>query len=392
MKKQIFLVSLLSVLLLTGCGANPQKSDAPSGSSAAPVEEPEILIPDEIPEEQPENDIHTELQWDYISDPDWTNVKAYIPTTGASGKDLGDLSAPRGSTLEFGDVEDGDKYYIEVSESRDFTNVREFESSEKYVTVYNFEIGRKYYYRAAVSEEALAEAEVKEYRVYGAAPRNLYIPGVKNFRDVGGWKSSLVEGAHINQGLYYRCAQLDRITDEGKAEIKRLGIKVDIDMRDSYSVPSKSPATSDDWEVTVLKGSVASGTESGRWEGDHASDHNIAATYKTIFEAIAESDEAPIALHCKNGADRTGIVTFFLLALCGVSAEDCGREYMITRYAGERDVWHEDEFDKWVSKTEALEGESFAEKTYNHMRDAFGIEEDTLETIRELFVPGYERP
>lgn len=387
MKKQIFLVSLLSALLLTACnsGGQPGKSVKPADDGA------EYVFPDAIPQEQPENDIHTELQWSYISDPDWTNVREYIPTTGASGKDLGDLSAPKGSVLEFGDVEDGDKYYIEVSESSDFSNVRKFESNEKAVTVYNFEIGRKYFYRAATSEEDLAQADVKEYRVYGAAPRNLYIPGVKNFRDVGGWKSSLVEGAHINQGLYYRCAQLDKITAEGKEEIKRLGIKVDIDMRDSYSVPKVSPATSDNWEVEVLKGSVASGTENGRWEGDHASDHNIAATYKTIFEAIAKADEAPIALHCKNGADRTGIVTFFLLALCGVSAEDCGREYMITRYAGERDVWHEVEFDGWVSKTEALEGDSLADKMYKHLNEDFNIEADDLETIRELFVPGYQR-
>ena len=387
MKKQIFLVSLLSALLLTACnsGGQPGKSAKPADDGA------DYVFPDAIPQEQPENDIHTELQWSYISDPDWTRVKEYIPTTGASGKDLGDLSAPKGSVLEFGDVEDGDKYYIEVSESSDFSNVRKFESNEKAVTVYNFEIGRKYFYRAATSEEDLAQADVKEYRVYGAAPRNLYIPGVKNFRDVGGWKSSLVEGAHINQGLYYRCAQLDKITAEGKEEIKRLGIKVDIDMRDSYSVPKVSPATSDDWEVEVLKGSVASGTENGRWEGDHASDHNIAATYKTIFEAIAKADEAPIALHCKNGADRTGIVTFFLLALCGVSAEDCGREYMITRYAGERDVWHEVEFDGWVSKTEALEGDTLADKMYKHLNEDFNIEADDLETIRELFVPGYQR-
>ena len=120
--------------------------------------------------------------------------------------------------------------------------------------------------------------------------------------------------------------------------------------------------------------------------------HIYAQTYKKIFEAIAEADEKPIALHCTHGADRTGIVSFFLLALCGVEKEDLGRDYMFTRYAGERAVWHEDEFDKWVSKTEALEGETFAEKTYNHMLNDFEIEADTLETIRELFVPGYVRP
>ena len=393
MKKQLFLVSLLSVLLLTGCnGANnpSEKSVAPQPSSEPEVEEPEIVIPDEIPAEQPENDIHTELQWSYIADPDWTNVKAYIPTTNASGKSLGNLSAPKGTKFEL-DVDDADEYFFQIDETKDFASPRQFKVSEKEVNVYNLEIGRNYYYRAAVSEEALAEAEVKQYRVYGAAPRNLLVDGVINFRDVGGWKSDLVEGGYVAQGMYYRCAQFNSITADGLAEIARLNIKVDIDMRDSYNVPATSPISTTEHPVEILKASVASSTESGRWEGDHSRDHNIAATYKSIFEAIAVADEKPIALHCTHGADRTGIVSFFLLALCGVSKEDLGKDYMFTRYAGERDVWHEDEFDGWVSKTEALEGETFADKTFKHLNEDFHIEADTLETIRELFVPGYER-
>ena len=382
MKKQFFLVSLLSALLLTGCGANAPKSEGPGGNSEAPVEEPEIIIPEEIPEEQPENDFHTELQWSYIADPDWTNVKAYVPTTNAERSGSGiEQSKPLPTKFEL-DVDDDDQYFFEIDETKDFASPRKFQVSEKEVDVYNLEIGRKYYYRAAVSEESLAEAEVKEYRVYGAAPRNLNVDGVINFRDIGGWKSDLVEGGYINQGLYYRCAQFNSITAAGKEEIKRLGIKVDIDMRDRP--PATSPATADDWEVEILDAHIASGTEPTRWEG-------FADTYKAIFEAMAEADEKPIALHCTHGADRTGIASFFLGGLLGMSVEDLGKDYMFTRYAGERAVWHEDEFDNWVSKTQALEGDTFADKMFNHLLSK-GIEEDTLYTIREKFVPGYERP
>ena len=35
---------------------------------------------------------------------------------------------------------------------------------------------------------------------------------------------------------------------------------------------------------------------------------------------------------------------------------------------------------------------SFADKIYKHLNEDFGITVDTLETIREIFVPGYVRP
>ena len=343
---------------------------------------------EELP--QPDNDFHNELQWQYLCD-DWTAIKTYIPTTSASGKSLGDKSQPRALELSFDDVADAETYYVQISKTNDFTNAPVLTSTKKSYDFYNGELGQKYYYRAAISEDALATAVAKEYTINDVAPRVMKVDGVINFRDCGGWKSSLVPNGVVKQGMYYRCAQFNSIKAAGKQTIKDLGIKVDIDMRDSYNVPSKSPISTTDWPVEIMKASVASSTEDGRWEGTHSRDTNIAATYKKIFEAIAVADEKPIALHCTHGADRTGIVSFFLLALLGVSKEDCGRDYSFTRFAGERDVDYTVEFNNWVRKTEALEGATFAEKTYKHLNEDFKIEKDTLETIREKFVPGYTR-
>jgi hypothetical protein len=74
----------------------------------------------------------------------------------------------------------------------------------------------------------------------------------------------------------------------------------------------------------------------------------------------------------------------------GVSEEDCGRDYSFTRFAGERDVDHTVEFDGWMSAAKALEGETLADKMFNHLLSK-NIKADTLETIREKFVPGYHR-
>lgn len=401
MKKESFFVLLLSAFLLTGCvtSAESTSDKYSSTNNSSALQSQSSQMSESISSTSfssktdtalelvaPENDVHTDLQYSYLKDPNWRNIKLYIPTTGADGGNLGDKSHPKALALKFEEVANAEKYYVQVSKDNTFANAEVFQTQSKVYNFYNAEIGTKYYYRAATSEEALATATVKEYQTNDLAPRNLHIEGVINFRDAGGWKSSLVENGCVKQGLYYRCAQFNNIKTAGKAELKRLGIKLDIDMRDRP--PSSSPATSNDWQIGIMDAHVASGTESIRWEGSNG----IAATYKKIFEAVAEADVKPIALHCTHGADRTGIMSFFLLGLLGVSKDDIGRDYVLTRFAGERAVLPETEFDNWVSKTEALAGATFAEKTYKHLKDDFNISIDTLETIREKFVPGYTRP
>ena len=373
MKKQAFLFVLLGALLVTGC----QNGNQSSGPKKPEYEDLGI------------KDTHTSLMKEYLAD-EWDSIVDYVPKVNAEDSSYhNDQSQPEPIKLEFAEVEDASKYYLQVAKDVEFKDYKliEVESEEKAYNLYNTELGQDYYFRAAVSQEALEAAKIKKFKVTDVAPRYIHVDGVINFRDSGGWKTTLVPNGIIKQGLYYRCAKFDSITAEGKAEIQRLGIKVDIDMRDSYQVPTKSPASSDDWEVEVLKASVASGTENTRWAGTGG----IAATYKKIFEAIAEADEKPIALHCTHGADRTGIVSWFLLGLLGVSKEDCGRDYVMTRFAGERAVLPTNEIKNWNEKTEALEGDTWAAKTYKHLNEDFGIETDTLETIREKFVPGYQR-
>ena len=201
--------------------------------------------------------------------------------------------------------------------------------------------------------------------------------------------------------MYFRCAQLDAgrssntkskldSAGKGKAAIKELGIKVDIDMRDSYNFPSGnvSAANSTDWPVQFVAADVASGTESKRWEGGDG----IAAKYKIIFDTIAHCDTDPVMLHCTYGADRTGITTFFLEALLGMSEEDMTRDYLWTQFTQGRDVKILEsqgaEFPQWMKKTKACDGLTFADKRENHLISV-GIEKSTLEHIREIFVPGY---
>ena len=377
MKKQALLFLLLGSLVATGCNNNQ-----PASTSKGPEVE-DLGV----------KEIHTDLMKRYLEDEDWESIKTYVPKVNAEDSSYhNDQSQPNPIELKFEEVDEAEKYFVQIAKNVEFTDAKLVEADTKAYNFYNSEIGTEYYYRAAVSEEALAAAKIYKFKVSDVAPRYIHVDGVINFRDSGGWKSSLVENGITKQGLYYRCAQFNSITDEGKAAMKELGIKLDIDMRDRP--PATSPASSEDCEIEIMNAAVASGTENYRWEGKQGSNTGIADTYKKIFEAIAVADEKPIALHCTHGADRTGIVSWFLLGLLGVSKEDCARDYVMTRFAGERAVLpngSSSEIAKWNQKTEALEGDTWAEKTYNHLKNDFGISEDTLETIREKFVPGYTR-
>ena len=347
--------------------------------------------------EVPDNDMRNLQQYKFLQEEDLLKYKNYA--TGAN------LSAPEGIKLRFDDVDTASKYYVQVALSEDELDDAPIrEATEK---VYNFQnalLDTKYYFRAATSEAGLATAQIKNITTTDVAPRVVYVPEVLNFRDIGGWESSLVPGAKVNQGLYFRCAQLDGSGSTskldtnglGKAALKELGIKCDIDMRDIANQPARgngpSPADSEEWPFTFVSAAVPSGSEPVRWEGGTYQGTDIAEQYKKIFIALANCDNEPALLHCTYGADRTGIVSFFLEALIGMSEYDMTRDYLWTQFTPGRNVKILEsegaEFPQWINKTNNCEGGTFADKMENHLME-FGISKSTLERIREIFVPGY---
>ena len=349
----------------------------------------------------PDNDMRNLQQYKYVVEKDIYKYKTY-----ATG---GDFSAPRGVKLRYEELSGSGPFYFQVATSEaGLASAEVRESSSNVLTFHNAYLDTKYYYRAATSEAGLASAAVKNITSTAQAPRVVYVPDVLNFRDIGGWATYLpgYEGKKVNQGFYFRCAQLDAAsgstksclsTDgKGHAALKELGIKCDIDMRDSYNQPNSgrgpSKTSTDDWPITFVSAAVPSSSEPVRWEGGTYSGTNIAEQYVKIFDAIANCDNEPVMLHCTYGADRTGIVTFFLEALLGMDLEDMIKDYLWTQFTQGRSVKILEsegaEYPQWVSKTMALEGSTLAEKMKNHLM-SFGIEEAKLEHIREIFIPGY---
>ena len=359
------------------------------GSDNATWSEPGRQPSDPVLATQPDNDIHATTQYNYLKDPDWTSINTYKPTL-----DNVDESKPRAIDLDFSDVATrGDTtYYVELSKYSDLSNSRILTTTTNSLS-WNPEIGVTYYYRVATNPDYLAHAATKTKYVYKVTPRNLDLGGLRNVRDIGGWSTSLVPNGVIKQGLYFRGAQFNSgnygatltFSDADLAEVQRLGIKVDIDMRNTNKQPSGnySPASTDAYPISIVKATMPDGSEKYRFD-------QYATEWCNIFNAIANADNEHVYLHCTYGADRTGIASFALLALLGVDVEDIGRDYEFTRFDGQRGVNHaeSDSFDSWVSKTNEKSGDCFANKMKTHLMSK-GLSEHTLEHIREIFIDGY---
>ena len=115
------------------------------------IEEPSGDVDPEPPvvDSVPDNDFHTLVQYQYINDPDWHNIRNYAQGTT-------ELSLPRGLELKFDDLNDASNYYVQVSKGdNDFTDEPVRVTTNKYYELWNAELGETYYYKAAVNQADL---------------------------------------------------------------------------------------------------------------------------------------------------------------------------------------------------------------------------------------------
>ena len=325
----------------------------------------------------PPNDFHNFLQYQYIID-DPHNISYY-----SSG--ILERSKPNGNLLNFSDSvkENSNSYIIQISSSKDFdssdTKIIEKLSKPQYI-IKNLKLGQNIYYRGGIDKSDIESSKIYELKVNTLPPRNVDVPGVTNFRDIGGTRTYLVENGIINQGLYFRSEEIDGIKSDGKKVMANdLGIKIEIDLRDDEYDNRKPP------EIDGVKYHwipiISESEELSKFD-------DFKEEYYKIYDLISNADKKPVVLHCASGVDRTGILTFSLLTLLGCEKDDIYRDYLFSNFAakGPRDGT---EVDKWYKKLDAFEGKTIAEKSKKWLLSK-GIEEDKLEHIREIFINGYK--
>ena len=285
-------------------------------------------------------DIHTELQSYYLQVRFNTD---YAPDSNDEVTGNVDLSRPDPVKLTWQSAKAHDEYKLEVSENADLTNAQTFYAPQKSYNLYNCKIATKYYWRVSADGE---ESKIGTFTTASDGPRNLYVDGVTNFRDVGGWMTA--SGKRMKQGIIYRSARwnasyrLDadgnevkyeepdavvaEITAAGKSVVVgQLGIRTEVDFRldNRNGYPEGAPI------VSVVDGvNYVAIPMKGSSDMHTAND----AQLKQLMELLADSNNYPVVYHCNIGTDRTGMVSYIIGALCGMSEEDLLRDYLFSNF------------------------------------------------------------
>ncbi len=269
-------------------------------------------------------------------------------------------------------------FLLEVADNKNFDGVWSYdlEAGERSIQLWNLKTGTTYHYRlTAYLSDGTASGVFGSFETE-AGLRILNIDGLRNVRDLGGWAT--VEGKVLPQGKLYRGSELDgavdsvlKVTDAGREELlTRLGVNTEMDLR----LPGVGEA--------VLGANVnfrAYGAPSAMGIFSETGKNAI----RNIFGDLAKRENYPIYLHDTYGEERTGIVSYLLGALLGVSEEDLIREYELS--ALKDSTVTRDQLRDMVNRLETYDGETMQEKVENYILET-GITPQQIAAIRDIWL------
>ena len=250
-------------------------------------------------------------------------------------------------------------------------------AGEQSIRLYNLKTGATYQYTIRVDFNAMDSITVAGEFETAIGPRLLFVDGVVNVRDFGGWKTA--DGKVIEQGLLYRGGELDgafeetfSITDAGlRTMLDEFGIRTEIDLREKRS------------EADRLGDTVNSPDPYNAPLFDDAFTTSGKKALGEVFKDLANPDNYPIYIHCTYGRDRTGTVCLLLGAFLGMDETDLIREYGLSAlYYGGADYANAY---KVLDGLKAYEGDSLAQQAENYLRD-ISLTQEEIDALRQIYL------
>ncbi|MDL2291906.1 tyrosine-protein phosphatase, partial [Bacteroides sp. OttesenSCG-928-F21] len=183
---------------------------------------------------------------------------------------------------------------------------------------------KRYYYKMVFNNR---------HRVV-TATRNINIPGIQNVRDLGGYSAN--KGKTVRYGKVFRSGEFDHLSSSAYTELKNIGIKTIVDLRDPKEVSTvNSGLKTKEFNVIQIPIGIINAHEIIRElvKGEVRNDsiHRLVlrmnrelvtyyrAEYKQLFDVLLEKKNYPVMIHCTSGKGRTAIASSLLFAALGVS-------------------------------------------------------------------------
>ncbi|EGO21412.1 hypothetical protein SERLADRAFT_441764 [Serpula lacrymans var. lacrymans S7.9] len=173
-------------------------------------------------------------------------------------------------------------------------------------------------------------------------PPFVNIDGVDNVRTIGHFHRS--PSVKINTNLIYRSADPKGITEEGKTQLLRHGIKTVVDLRleheyDSIpglpgvewlSVPSEIQVAATTAQVTEMLENFQNTTVEAFIVVYAGVLESSGKVFELFFTHLRDEPNVPILVHCSAGKDRTGLAIALLLKILGVDDYDIIYDYALS--------------------------------------------------------------
>lgn len=261
------------------------------------------------------------------------------------------------------------------------------------ILVTNLEPGKTYRWSVKSGNEIVHSS----FTTDSTLPRLLYVSGLDNIRDCGGWKG--LDGKRVRFNRIFRTSGLRRsskkrgsgfvansyvagetnITAAGISQLKALNIKSEIELRTKEeTIHLKRSVLGSDvhwFAEPFVAYQYIDGFARGR------------EPFARIFRQFLDEKNYPILMHCSGGRDRTGTLAFILNGLLGVSDDDLCRDWEASAFCDSALSFGSSRVRRLESYLKGLGGETLAEDCEIYVRSC-GISDEEIARFRELMLEG----
>lgn len=307
-----------------------------------------------------------------------------------------DAFYPENNVLKWtDDLENVSSYTVRIALDNKFTKtVQKVENADKTegVVVENPLMDTEYFWQVIANLEngGKTYSSIFSFET-DASVRTVEIEGISNMRDLGGFETAY---GYVQQGLVYRSARLETITETGKAAFNKLGIKTDLDLRGeseaSNAVNKKNPVGLANYFVFDTPHYASSTQEVN--SGTVINNGNNFKNIKDIMSVFANKANYPIDMHCAVGRDRTGTIAILLKALLGASEEEAKKDYYTSMFST-TGAWNKGQManqsilvDNIFGYLNTFEGTTLAEKTEGFLIEKCEMQPEDIANIRNIMV------
>ncbi len=281
-------------------------------------------------------------------------------------------------------------YSIYVALDMDVKNGDIYESELNYVTLSNLFVDTVYYWQieAFDNQDNLVDTSTIYSFLVEKTPRTISIEGVSNSRDIGGKETT--NDKIIKQGMLFRSANLDSITDKGRDQaLNTYGIKTDLDLRNPAEITGHVSPISKDVQLINVAGCY--------WVGG-ANGLDVEENWKSrmLYELkpFTDPNNYPMIFHCAIGQDRTGSLAIVIEGLLGATLEEITIDYELSSFSSavwdpKAPIYVQDKLRyQYLPLINYINGfgteeEPFMDKCERYVK-AVGFTEEEIEAIRDI--------